>query len=205
MQNAMLYGNRPCRRRTMPANASLSGTFLPTTCLLDKNIVRAVFEARIRVQRGRIPLPHQAEAAMGYQALWQAGLTTYVTPETVNSAQRRDSLIAASLFTPLTTLTPGRYLRRWARRLRDFGFSREDSVILGYGSFGLDARHQTFGAEVIVSTDQPLIRHFHEQQDSLARRFQRMICQLALPYRLAQLPTLMSLDEMLIMLIKSEA
>lgn len=61
-----------------------------------------------------------------------------------------------------------------------------------------------FGAEVIVSTDQPLIRRFYEQHDSIARRFQRMICQLALPYCLAQLPTLLSLDEMLTMLIKSE-
>jgi hypothetical protein len=141
---------------------------------------------------------------MVYQALQQAGLTTYVTPETVHSAQRRDPLIAASLLTPLTTLTPGHYLRRWARRLRDCSFSREDSAILAYSSFGVDTQHQTFGAEVIVSTDQPLIRHFHEQHDSIARRFQRMICQLTLPYCLALLPTLMSPDEMLTMLMKSE-
>ena len=63
----------------MLANASLSGISLPTTCLLDKNIVRAVFEARVGVQRRRIPLPHQAQAAMVYQALRQAGLLTYVT------------------------------------------------------------------------------------------------------------------------------
>jgi len=52
-----------------------------------------------------------------------------------------------------------------------FGFSREDSVILAYGSFGMDSQRQTFGAEVIVSADQPLIRHFHEQHDSIAQRF----------------------------------
>ena len=52
----------------MPANASLSGTSLPTTCLLDNNIVRAAFEARGRVQRGRIPLPHQAQAAIPLSA-----------------------------------------------------------------------------------------------------------------------------------------
>ena len=125
-----------------------------------------------------------------------------MTPETVHSAQRRDPLIATSLLTPLTTLTPGRSLRRWARRLRDCSFSREDSVILAYGSFDVDARHQTFGAEVIVSTDQPLMRRFHEQHDNIARRFQRMICQLTRPYCLAQLPTLINLDEMLTMLIK---
>ena len=141
---------------------------------------------------------------MVYQALRQAGLLTYVTPETVHSAQRRDPLIAASLLTPITILTPGRYLRRWARRLRDCSFSREDSVILAYGSFGVDAQHQTFGAEVIVSTDQPLTRRFYEQHDSIARRFQRMICQLALSYRLALLPILMSPDERLTVLMKSK-
>jgi hypothetical protein len=72
----------------MPANTGLSRTSLYTTCLLDKNIVRAVFEARVRVQRGRIALPHQAQAAMLYQVLQQAGLTTYVTSETVNSASQ---------------------------------------------------------------------------------------------------------------------
>jgi hypothetical protein len=166
--------------------------------------VRAVFEARVRVRRRLIPLPHQAQAAIVYQALLQAEFTAYVTPETVNSAQRRDPLIAASLVAPLTILTPGRYLRRWARRLRDFGFGREDSVILAYGSFGVDPRRQSFGAEVILSTDQPLLRHFYEQHSDIARRFRRMTCQLALPYRLAPLPTLMSPDAMLTTLIKSE-
>jgi hypothetical protein len=93
--------------------------------------VRAVFEARVRVRRQLIPLPHQAQGAVVYQALLHTGLTTYVTPETVNSAQRRDPLITDSIVTPLTILTPGRYLRRWARRLRDFGCSREDSVTPG--------------------------------------------------------------------------
>jgi hypothetical protein len=141
---------------------------------------------------------------MAYQALLQAGLTAYVTSETVHSAQRRDPLIAASIFLPLTTLTKGHYLRRWARRLRDFGFGREDSVILAYGSFGVDVQRQTFGAEVILSADQPLLRRFHEQYDHITRRFRRMTCQLALPYRLAQVPTVMSPEEMLTTLMRGK-
>ncbi len=81
---------------------------------------------------------------MVYQALRQAGLLTYVTPETAHLAQRRDPLIAASLLTPLTTLTSGRYLRRWARRLRDFNFSREDSAI----RFGAGARYSPLQARL---------------------------------------------------------
>ncbi len=65
----------------MRVNASQNRTSPPTTCLLDKNIVRAAFEARARVQRGRRPLPHQGQAAMVYQALRQAGFIIYVTPE----------------------------------------------------------------------------------------------------------------------------
>src|SRR5215510_4937434 len=99
----------------MRVNASQSTASLPTTYLLDKNIVHAVFEARVRVRRRLIPLHHQAQVAMAYQALLQAGRTAYVTPETVHSAQRRDPHIAASICMPLTTLTKGRYLRCWAR------------------------------------------------------------------------------------------
>jgi hypothetical protein len=48
------------------------------------------------------------------------------------------------------------------------------------------------------------MRRFHEQYDSIARRLQRMICQLALPYCLALLPTLVSPDKMLAVLMKSK-
>ena len=57
----------------MQANASLSTTSLPTTCLLDKNIVRGVFEARVRVRRRLIPLHHQAQAAMAYRPSYRRG------------------------------------------------------------------------------------------------------------------------------------
>lgn len=48
------------------------------------------------------------------------------------------------------------------------------------------------------------MRRFHVQHDSIARRFQRVIRQLAIPYCLALLPTLVSPDEMLAVLMKSE-
>lgn len=144
-----------------------------------------------------MPLPHQAHAALLYQALLYLGTALYVTPEAAHSAQRRDPLIAASVLVPVTVLTKARYLRRWARRLRQFGFGREDSVILAYGSFGVDLGRRRFGSEAIVSADQPLVRRFHEQQEAIAQRFQRMTRQLGPPYSLAQLPTLMSTDDML--------
>jgi hypothetical protein len=44
-------------------------------------------------------------------------------------------------------------LRRWARRLTEFAFSSEDSIILAYGSFGLEVASQTLGVDAIFTTD----------------------------------------------------
>ena len=58
----------------MPANASLSGTSLPTICLLDKNVVRAVFEARIRVQQANMSVLHRASACGARRMCWRVSL-----------------------------------------------------------------------------------------------------------------------------------
>jgi len=39
-------------------------------------------------------------------------------------------------------LYPGRYFKRWARRLRDRTFTREDAKVLALGTFGTDEAGQ---------------------------------------------------------------
>ena len=85
---------------------------VPTTFLLDKGIVRGVFESVVRLATGRRPIAAQLQAISVYQALLTTGSKVCVTPETANSARRRDERIATVLLNPLVLLTPGRYLRR---------------------------------------------------------------------------------------------
>jgi hypothetical protein len=48
---------------------------------------------------------------------------------------------------------PGRYLKRWSRRLTAESFSREDALILSYASFGYDEIEETFGVEMMLTND----------------------------------------------------
>ena len=124
-------------------------------------------------------------------------MTLYVTPETVRSAVRRDRRIAESVTGMATVLVKGRYLSRWARRLRDLNFTREDSVVLAYGSFGLDTGRRTSEAEAILTADQALVRNFGEQHLGIVRRFEQMTRDLPLPCSRARLPLLLDMPELL--------
>jgi hypothetical protein len=79
-------------------------------------------------------------------------------------------------------LQKGRYLRRWARRLRDLQFTPEDAIVVAYGSFGLDLRIPGIGVEAIVTNDVKLATHFHTHSAEIAHRFREMIVQLQAPY-----------------------
>jgi hypothetical protein len=89
-------------------------------------------------------------------------------------------------------LQKGRYLRRWARRLRELTFAPEDAIVVAYGSFGIDLRGLSIGVEAIVTTDLKLATHFHAQQTEITRRFQDMIAQLPAPYAALTLPTVVT-------------
>ena len=164
---------------------------VPTTFLLDKGIVRGVFESVVRLATGRRPIAAQLQAISVYQALLTTGSKVCVTPETANSARRRDERIATVLLNPLVLLTPGRYLRRWSRRLQEHGITREDAVIVAYASFGLDSTVCELGAEMFVTLDRGLITKYREQEAVLSTRFRRMVSHLLPPYQHATLPQIL--------------
>jgi hypothetical protein len=67
---------------------------------------------------------------------------------------------AQALLPHLGVLTPGRYCKRWARRLREEGFSPEDALILSHASFGMNRTLGIFGASVLLTTDYALKERF---------------------------------------------
>jgi hypothetical protein len=94
-------------------------------------------------------------------------------------------------------LTPGKYCRRWARRLREEGFSPEDALMVSHASFGVDAASETFGAQAVLTTDYALKARFERQFPVLSARFERMTRQLEPPYSNATLPNVLRPDELL--------
>lgn len=171
--------------------------FRSESVLLDKGVVRRVYEARVRLALGQPPTLLQAEAANVWSRLRTLGIPLYITEQTEHILQRRPALFATALLAQTQTLKKGRYLRRWARRLRDVNFSPEDAIVLAYGSFGLDLRSQRVGVEAIVTNDLKLTTNFTARHRTIQEHFESMVSQLLDPYRGLTLPRIVATPEVL--------
>lgn len=156
--------------------------------LLDKGIVRRFYEAQVRRGRGILPTSHQMDAVQVFVQLLASDHQLFITAESFNVLQLRQPKYASGILDNTKILRKGRYLRRWARRLRDYVFTREDAVILAYASFGVDPDSRGLGAGAIVTGDLKMVTNFNTQQAEIKERFDRMAENLPEPYRSASLP-----------------
>jgi hypothetical protein len=151
----------------------------------------------MRFALGMPPTPAQVEAANVYAQLCIPPRRLYMTEQTAHILHRRPPLFAAPFLTDTYPLQKGRYLRRWARRLRALMFAPEDAIVVAYGSFGIDARVPSVGVEAIVTNDVRLATNFHTHQAEIACRFYDMIAQLPAPYAALTLPTVVTTSSIL--------
>lgn len=165
--------------------------------LLDKNVARRTIEALYHLDNLSteeilvLELWHQLQ-------LEQSRL--FVPVGAVNILQRMAHLLEVRTF--LATVEPlesGRYLKRWSRRLREHGFTREDALILALGTFGTTAVADILGVDSLITLDQPFINNFRLQQATLTRRLLAMTRQLTEPYRRAKLPMIIHPTELVVL------
>jgi hypothetical protein len=170
---------------------------LPTSCLLDKNVVREALRGLVREALGRM-LPHRQSASLAVVRMLMAyGGLLYITPELWHLLERPANLpVARPLLPHLRRLQAGRYLKRWSRRLTEEGFSREDALILSYASFGFDGIEETFGVEMVLTNDLRMQARYERGFPRIETRFTRMTRQLREPYREATLPEVVSAEEL---------
>ena len=138
-------------------------TFQPARVLFDKGVIRRIYERRVRLALGKPPTLLQVEAANSYAYVATIANRLYITEQTSNILKRRTEIFAAPLLTETRCLKKARYLRRWARRLKEFAFSTEDAIILAYGSFGLDVESKALGVDAIITTDTRLAEHYERR------------------------------------------
>lgn len=173
-------------------------TFQPASVLFDKNVIRRVYERRVRLALGQPPTLLQAEAANAYDRLCALTNRLYITEQIANILQRRPAVFASAFLADTRTLKKARYLRRWARRLRELSFSPEDAIIIAYGSFGIDLTMPAVGVEIIVTGDLKLASHFNARQEEIRRRFENMISSLSEPYQTLVLPSIVTPTDILL-------
>jgi hypothetical protein len=91
----------------------MSKTSLPTSYLLDKNVVREALRGLVRETLG-MPFPPRQGTSLGVvRALIAYGDLLYITPELWHLLERPANLPIASPFLAyLCVLRPGRYLKR---------------------------------------------------------------------------------------------
>jgi hypothetical protein len=154
--------------------------------LLDKNVARRIIEALHHLDN----LSFEEEMVLDLWRQFQAEEARLFIPiGAMNILQPLAHLIEVRTF--LATVEPmetGRYVKRWARRLREHGFTREDALVLALATYGTDPAGNILGVDVLVSLDQPLLTNFQHRQRELQTRLSAMTDRLPAPYNRARLP-----------------
>jgi len=93
-------------------------------------------------------------------------------------------------------LVPTKYARRWARRLREIGFSREDANLLATASFGTDKIiGGTFlSVDGIITFDAKMASMFR-QENLVRKRFADMLSNIEDPYPTAKMPNVLTVGD----------
>ncbi len=166
--------------------------------LLDKNTIRRAISGSVKFQIGIRMTATEREALAFFYRAQQVGAALFMTPESFHVLQRIPPRPEIELFLErVQVLSRSRYYKRWARRLRGYGFTREDAKVLSLGTFSTDDVGSFLGVDAIVTMDQALINHFYGQFDSLQDRLASMTAQLPEPYCYAQLPDLVRPSQVL--------
>jgi hypothetical protein len=168
------------------------------TYLLDKNVIRRAITGIAGAQFGR-PLTLEEDDCLSLlHEARKSNLHLFISIEAFNILQRLSKQLEVQVFLASTEiLQAGRYFKRWARRLREHGFTREDAKILGLGTFGTDEAGELLGMHAVITLDQPFINNYHTNLASLQRRLQAMTSQLSSPFCQAALPDVKRPSEIL--------
>ncbi len=162
-------------------------------CLLDKVTARHTVEGLFRLTQGQ---ELTREELFALDLLSQATVQTlhlFIVPPTANVLQSLSQLpryaAVIDLFLgQVKVAVPSRYFKRWARRLRGYGFTREDAAVLALATFSTDANAAILGMHFVATFDQPMINHWASQRAAIQRRLTAMQNDIPMPYRHACLP-----------------
>ena len=164
--------------------------------LLDKGVIRISSKGFWNSVRSK-PLTAAQKGAVDLINLALPD-TLFISSKTFNLFIRYvPSAVQNQTQSKFIVLEPRRYHHRWARRLRFFGFSREDAYELALTSFGGTQQPTVLGVDIFVTFDLRLIGRFEVNLPAIQQRFRRMTSHLQPPYRDAMLPILVTPQEIL--------
>ena len=163
-------------------------------CLLDKVTARHMMEGMLKLVAGRTVTSTELFALYFYQHTRSSGTTLFILPQTHNFLKRlehlsRYVLLIHHFLAVAQVAQPARYFKRWARRLREYGFTKEDAEVLALATFGTTSSGDILGMHVVATFDQPMINRWTAQRTEIQRRLLNMQRHLEPPYCHVSLPT----------------
>jgi hypothetical protein len=160
--------------------------------LLDKNIVRRYFEGISALAQGGALVDDELQSILLVHLAREKERRLFLPLEAFNLLQAHRHRIAPAatlmFLKRVEVLYPSRYFKRWARRLRDKTFTREDAKVLALGTFGTDMLGQILGVHTVVTFDQPMLRKWELERDGLASHLLNMTSNLQGPFVKVRLP-----------------
>jgi hypothetical protein len=167
--------------------------------LLDKNIVRRYFEGVSALARGLTLVEEERRAILLVHLARRKKRRLFISVELFNLLQAHGRQVSPAetlmFLKRVEVLYPGRYFRRWARRLREASFTREDAKVLALGTFGTDAEGAVLGVQVVVTYDRPMMSKWALGRSELQERLARMTEVLDDPFGRVRLPDVLYPEE----------
>ncbi len=160
-------------------------------CLLDKVTARYAVQGLLKLAEGR-DLTGEELFTLDLFSHSQT-LRLFIVPPTANVLHSLAQMVQYSaiihLFLDRVEIAlPTRYFKRWARRLRDYSFTREDAAVLALSIFGTDENATILGMHFVVTFDQAMINNWSVQQAAIQQRLTAMQSDIPAPYCHVSLP-----------------
>ena len=169
-------------------------------CLLDKVTARYALQGFLKLAEGRDVNDDELFTLDLLERAGPAQIDLFIALSTVHILNNIATLpkythLIQLFLTQVGIVFPTRYFNRWARRLRDFNFTREDAAILALASFGTNDSGTILGMHVVVTYDQPMMRQWNLRYIRIQERFSSMTHNIAIPYNQAKLPELLRSEQ----------
>lgn len=171
----------------------------PMRCLLDKVAARFIVQGLTKVAEQHVPTVNESIALALFARAASSAYELFIAPPTANVLHHLTQYphyapIIRLFLQRVEVIQPTRYFKRWARRLRDYGFTREDGAMLALATFSTNQSRSIIGMNYLATFDQPMINQWNAQQDAISLRLQAMQRDLQPPYSYASLPRVLRPD-----------
>lgn len=162
-------------------------------CLLDKVTARHIVQGLLKLAENRNLTREEIAALDLFSLAHPQEMQLFIVPQTAGVLDRLAQLphyatIIQLFLGRVDVIVPARYFKRWTRRLRDYGFTKEDAAVLALGSFGTNEAKNILGVNIVATFDQPMINQWSVKQSAILERLAAIRDNVPDPYNQAELP-----------------